>query len=551
MNGPNITGKHRASRIPLEYYKHGDGMTRRKKFWTLLALWLTLGWCLVLIPAMLLPATKSTPLAEERYSHGPVCRAHKAIGHECSACHVNFPMLGSRDDIKDILSGARSTFAGDRKCLMCHLSGPGDDKGMGALAVHHPGMKASMTPNCGTCHQDHKGTDHDLKRVADASCTGCHKNLNESLEGMKSVYANVSSFSGDHPVFRSTKTDPSKIKFNHAYHMTDGIVLARGGKPFTIRDMADGGDGQLKAAVTARVRGNATAGVKLDCTDCHKPDNRDDRAWSGAAPVADISEAGKKESREAFAAKRENRGRVAGTGELLPPSSPGAYFGAIKYEDHCAACHSTTIAPNLPPVKHGTQPEELLADVTRLIASDGGSSSAPKPWSSFFPLPGKSPQKGTADVKTQIDMAMRSLLEGKRTCGECHVGEDGSDLSVNTKRIAKPDIPRIWMTHGRFDHSQHGEARSMKCADCHDQAYKNDEKAVLKAYAMPRKGAEMVMLPGIDNCKQCHSPSPTKSPAARHDCTECHSYHHGTAPGSGNQRAGVRPGELLLRGLRD
>ena len=35
-------------------------------------------------------------------------------------------------------------------------------------------LKESMTPNCGTCHADHKGVDHDLKRVADVHCTTCH-----------------------------------------------------------------------------------------------------------------------------------------------------------------------------------------------------------------------------------------------------------------------------------------------------------------------------------------------------------------------------------------
>jgi microcin C transport system permease protein len=45
--------------------------------------------------------------------------------------------------------------------------------------------------------------------------------------------------------------DPSKIKFNHKYHMTEGIVLTQGGKPFTLQDMADGpsGPSAIKKAV--------------------------------------------------------------------------------------------------------------------------------------------------------------------------------------------------------------------------------------------------------------------------------------------------------------
>jgi len=114
MNGLPTSGKQRASRIPLDYYKHGDGMTRRKRAWTCLALGLTILWCLILIPAYLIPAVNKSPVGEQRYSHGPVCKAHATIGHECSACHVSFPMLGGRDALTNVLAGARSTFSATR-----------------------------------------------------------------------------------------------------------------------------------------------------------------------------------------------------------------------------------------------------------------------------------------------------------------------------------------------------------------------------------------------------------------------------------------------------
>src|SRR6476659_9828009 len=108
MNGLPTSGKHRASRIPLDYYKHGDQLSRRKRFWTRLVLLLTIVWCLLLIPAAyMLTTTKNSPVGLQRYSHGQVCRAHATIGHECSACHVDFPMVGARDPIKDVLGGAR------------------------------------------------------------------------------------------------------------------------------------------------------------------------------------------------------------------------------------------------------------------------------------------------------------------------------------------------------------------------------------------------------------------------------------------------------------
>src|SRR5262249_34949219 len=144
MNGLPSSGKQRASRIPLDYYKHGDDVTRRKGFWTRLVLGLTVVWCLLLIPALVLPAAKSTPVGLQRFSHGQVCRVHANIGHECSACHVSFPMLGARDPVADVLPGARSTFVGDKKCLECHLGDERKGKFDGYLAVHHANMKVEM-----------------------------------------------------------------------------------------------------------------------------------------------------------------------------------------------------------------------------------------------------------------------------------------------------------------------------------------------------------------------------------------------------------------------
>jgi len=525
MNGLPTSGKQRASRIPLDYYKHGDGMTRRKRAWTCLALGLTILWCLILIPAYLIPAVNKSPVGEQRYSHGPVCKAHATIGHECSACHVSFPMLGGRDALTNVLAGARSTFVGDKKCLECHLGGEKND---GAGAVHSTRMAVDMTPNCGTCHQDHKGVDKDLRRVADGNCTGCHKDVPAALakdSGFKPPLGNVSGFPGDHPEFRSVKqSDPGKLRFNHAYHMTKGIVLTEGGVPFTANQMVAAGDGVLWANVVGRAGNNADARVQLDCTDCHRTSQRNERAWVGEPPMADASDEGKKKSEAAFAQRRAQRKMEDGV--LLPAQTPGAYMAAINYDNHCAACHPTTISPGLPTIRHDRhfQPPELRKEVERIIAASGGL--GPKAPAPFFPLPGKSQSEARTNVSAQADMAMHLLLEGKRTCGECHVDAGGGNLSVSSQKIAPANIPASWIKFARFDHGEHA-SRGIGCAECHPQAYKNSPADVLTCSAMPHKGAELVMLPQIDTCKQCHAPNPTKAPAGKYDCTECHTYHNG------------------------
>jgi hypothetical protein len=230
--GATTTGKQRAARIPLDYYKKPDHVARMKWLLTVAATVAAGVWIVTLFAA-----PKSSGLGLERVSHGPVCAQHAAFGHACSECHVDFALFSGKDP--DGIG--RSTFVGDQKCLQCHLGEHKNNKWEGTLAVHSPFQKSDMTPTCGTCHTDHKGVDFNLKVVADGSCTVCHKNLKNSMTGKGSNYHNdVSAFPKDHPDFRSVKQDPGKIKFNHKYHMTEGIVLTVGGKPFTVGQMKEG-----------------------------------------------------------------------------------------------------------------------------------------------------------------------------------------------------------------------------------------------------------------------------------------------------------------------
>jgi len=155
----------------------------------------------------------------------------------------------------------------------------------------------------------------------------------------------------------------------------------------------------------------------------------------------------------------------------------------------------------------------------------------------FLSLPGKQGDAEAPDreklVDRKVEAGLRALLAGKRACGECHTDKEGNNLSVASTSIAKSDVPDIWFTHARFDHDKHtAEPRNIDCKVCHKAAYPSGEKHLLEAYGSPRKGAEKVMIEGIENCKQCHSSSPKPEFAdrglqARQDCTECHGYHHG------------------------
>src|SRR5438046_302865 len=213
---PITEGKQRASRIPLDYYKHHDPLVR----WKRLLAWGLAAFTVIWISSAFLFGDKGL-LGQRRFSHGAVAVAHKPIENDCAACHADFGVLASKESV-------------DSKCQTCHLESPRD--------VHH-NQKPEMTPNCGRCHSDHHGLDFNLVRTSDRDCIVCHKDLPASMDGSPKYAAKISSFSDDHPEFkllREKEKDPGKLKFNHKYHLTEGIVLAQGGKVLTVGDIASG-----------------------------------------------------------------------------------------------------------------------------------------------------------------------------------------------------------------------------------------------------------------------------------------------------------------------
>ena len=68
------------------------------------------------------------------------------------------------------------------------------------------------------------------------------------------------------------------------------------------------------------------------------------------------------------------------------------------------------------------------------------------------------------------------------------------------------------------------------------------------------KTHENVLIPGIENCRTCHSPatrteSGVKKGGVRQDCVTCHRYHHGDQPLAGRGSA-ARAAEAR-RGLEE
>lgn len=513
------SGKQRASRIQLDYYKKSSWIDRIKH---------RLAWLFLLGPLAWMGWTfaqgdRQTPT----FSRGQVTGYHSAWNNNCSVCHADFEPISSQSVAMSWLGHvAGKKLTSDSRCESCHTA-----------PVHHTNQKLESTPSCGGCHREHQGQDASLVRLPDRDCTSCHANMGPHLNGGSPKFATaITSFadsSGGHPEFRLLKEkakDPGSIKFNHQLHLTKGISLSGNGKPWTFADIPE----KERSRFGHQKGMPLTAPIQLDCKSCHVLDASDNHP-----------------SQEAFAKIPKG---------ALPPRSAGGILQPIVYEQHCRACHPLAFDDKNPSlqVPHRYQPDELKAHLeghySRQALGNNQEFDTPvqvRP----VPLPGKNPLEPIREsvrqqVKQKVDLAMNTLFLGKKTCGECHFAADDTNTdAIGFNRIPSkirtgfdpgskatawlqegrapkdaiwPSIPSLWLPSARFDHAAH---RFTECATCHNNA----GKSVVK---------DDILLPNIDSCRNCHapvsfSPKPGLSGGARHECVECHGYHHGDRPYQG------------------
>jgi hypothetical protein len=475
------------------------------------------------------------------YSRGPVASVHATWDADCAACHVSFHPIGDKIGVSQWLG-----HAGDQRCQTCHAGPP-----------HSQREIATEVAACADCHREHRGVDASLVRLPDNDCTRCHADLSKHVQRSTQAsgadskkgpdlaqYGNVSRFDmqGGHPEFKALrdKVDPGHLKFNHRVHLTPGQD-----KPFTLADITDPAERERYRAMQPPDQREPKSPVVLNCASCHVLDSGDSTT-----------------SRDLLAGLPGDA--------LLPPRAAGAHMLPIVYDNQCKACHPLTVekAKDKTPalsVPHRLQPDALYqflqdAYVGRYIANTPGLLETP-----FVPprtLPGKPPvetkatpeqEKAAAAIGQQVVTAEKILYLGKQTCGECHDYEAAGDANAGLFipkpddfkpskapqfRIQRPAVPTVWFTHARFNHSSH---RALDCRECHAAAYPDSANASTQA--------SDVLIPGINNCLQCHAPQRREGGklvgGARSDCTECHSYHHGDAPLQGLGAGALQPRERL------
>jgi len=498
------TGKDRWKRVPKDYFKKPDGLQRTRLRLSLLALVASIGW--------VASGHDWTGLGRSptdgnslRANHGKLARVHVAWEGRCEICHVPFEPIAGRALLGSTLAPAgRSS---DKLCQSCH-AGPS----------HHAAAIPGEIKACAECHRDHRGRDFSLLRLEDNECSRCHQALAQHTDrdakprNSRVYAAQVETFdAAHHPAFRSefadyakpeAPTDRGKLKFNHARHMTPGIVNKAGDRPYTV--------GDIPVASERPRHGKSPADpVRLDCASCHLLD-ADSQATTA------------------------------------PSRGPGDYYRPVNYQNQCRACHPLTFDPKTPELEapHGVQPGEVSTFLHRTYAAQILSDN-PKVLDEFrprAPLPGKA--RSDPAIRKRLDEAVASaeaFVFGatKNNCAECHEYGGQEETGKVPARIEPTRMPAIWYTHASFDHTAH---RAVSCRDCHARAYAFEADGKTPVRSASRSQSD-VLIPSIDNCVRCHAPTRDEAGwfsrsagaggAASTRCTECHRYHNGDRPSEG------------------
>lgn len=469
------------------------------------------------------------------HTHGPLTNPHAAFDNKCEACHATHSPSGL--SVSSVFSPRERWH--DFTCEKCH-SGP----------AHHAAANAQAQAyheRCSHCHHDHLGRLNSLVRLSDADCTKCHANLGSWRDAAKSQTAkngekpyqdSITNFVTNHPDFRSLSLEEKArtLKFSHAVHMNLGQTYS--GKsddkvamtPARIRELSGG----AAAARYTKPGQDANAPVQLECASCHKLD-----------PGAGTPEFDRLKS----ALDKFNEPARS----VLPPRQTGAYFLPVNFEESCRACHplhapagtvasgdATLVVPGFD-VSHRRQPADLLADLKAgylkgLIAGKHPALKEP-------PGPGgkldAQPVGGAGTLEEEstrlANAAEKRLFSADAGCAKCHTTTGAAGQGKSTLRIVPVPARTVWLQHAKFNHSAH---RGVTCASCHPGTdTRPNGQAISPVQA---KEPEPVQILGADSCRACHSPEKTKvklpdgteslGGGIRHNCTDCHNYHHGDLP---------------------
>ena len=201
------------------------------------------------------------------------------------------------------------------------------------------------------------------------------------------------------------------------------------------------------------------------------------------------------------------------------PEPGGARMLPIDFERHCQDCHKLTFSIREADreVPHASV-EKVGYTITEFFAREaleGGFNETQAPTVVRIrrrpgqPITPQERAEALSWARDQARVAIDRLFEDK-ACSTCHaVSRDAArEWTVAPVRVAG-----AWFPKSRFDHGSH---TTMQCIDCHN--------------APNAASSEALLLPDIDNCRQCHGGEHAKHLVPT-TCIDCHAFHDAAHPG--------------------
>ena len=449
------------------------------------------------------------------YNPGPISQNHARFTKDCRVCHLDaddvFFKFGTLARATSAAPGAGAAGGGnepagaalermDAACLQCHggtrLHVPqAASLGFRAVAEELPIVHAT---HCATCHREHAG--HERMALPGAqSCTTCHNDAGKLAAARTLMTAKFTPVAasgenrdlGDGVIrFLAPAQPPEKFPLFPSYE--------KGHPPFAYEQPGVRDPAALKFNHRTHLRGIA---YRLDCASCHQP------------------------------------------------GADGIYMQPVKYERHCAQCHSLQFQPSLPALRI---PHRDPGEVRYFLLSREDSFEHALRAEGVTD-PEALRQRVQAEMQALHQRGLDDLheleqrvyfegdppdVEGDRhmrdgnakfltECAKCHVVHPGD--AGQPPKVEPPMMADRWVQHGPFTHLPH---QHMSCIDCHGAAPESTRTSD-------------ILLPPQKLCAECHrapaamtdstAPAPVDGRAVaaaqranggiKWDCTSCHTFH--------------------------
>ena len=361
----------------------------------------------------------------------------------------------------------------DASCTHCH-------KNVGAhVADKTIDQSTFQGRRCANCHKDHQGPTS--MRVVDAvGCVQCHSSIRSFSP--KTLLGNVSDFARDHPTFRLS------IRQSGAQPVLLRVAQTPALKETTALKFPH--DLHLAKAGIKSPTGPASSGgrVVLECAGCHTLD------------------------------------------------ATAARFEPVRMEKHCQGCHRLSVDPQAPErqVPHGT-PEVVRTAVREIYASLAVdrfpanlvtvNTLLQRPAAPEVASRSTSAARWVQEQSAKTLSAMFDKPTGEcKTCHGISRAADGAGKQPNWS-VAPVGATSLWLPQSRFLHTQHQRA---DCASCHQ--------------AGRSKAATDILVPDIKVCQSCHTGAKPDGDKVVSRCESCHGFHVKTPhPAFGKSAAAGKP----------